>query len=461
MNTDQFRRAERAALVSLAVTVALVIVKFAVWVATDSLAVLSQALDSLLDIVALALVFFGVRLAARPADESHHYGHAKAENLAAFTQTFFIGLIVVGVAVEAVRRLASETPDVDAPWYAIALLLISLAVDGIRVRLLLVTARSEESEALRAGALNIAGDLATAVVALLSLGLVRIGLGQADSVGALVVALVVGVLAFRLGRRSVDVLMDRAPIARVQAIEAAASGAPGVRETRRIRVRDSGDRLFADVTVAAGRTATLERAHDIAEGVEREIERVAPGTDVVVHVEPLSERSGLVERVKASAARVEQVHEVHNVLVHAFDERGEQKLHVTMHAKVNPTLSVKDAHDVSEEVERAVVEELGPHVRVDTHIEPLRTTAFGRDVTTDRDDVVRTVQEAALAEPDVVDCHEVLVTSTGGTVVVVAHVRGRATLPLSQMHDASERIEQAVHRAIPDLGSVLIHFEPA
>jgi divalent metal cation (Fe/Co/Zn/Cd) transporter len=342
-----------------------------------------------------------------------------------------------------------------------ALLVGSLIIDGVRVRLLLVTARSEGSEALRAGALNIAGDLATAAVALLALGLVRVGIERADAVGALVVASVVGVLAFRMGRRSVDVLMDRAPIARVQAIEAAASGAPGVRETRRIRVRDSGDRLFADITVAAGRTATLERAHDIAEGVEREIERIAPGTDVVVHVEPLSESSGLVERVKAAAARVEEVHEVHNVLVHAFDEKGEQKLHVTMHAKVSPHLSVKDAHDVSEEVELSVVEELGPHVRVDTHIEPLRTTAFGRDVTTDREDVVRIVTETALAEPDVFDCHEVLVTSTGGTLAIVAHVRGRATVPLAQMHDASERIEQAVHAAIPDLGSVLIHFEPA
>lgn len=460
MKQEQLRRAERAALISLAVTIVLVLIKFAVWLATGSLAVLSQALDSLLDIVALALLFFGVRVAGRPADESHHYGHAKAENLAAFTQTLFIGSIAAGVFVEGVRRLTSESETVEAPWYAIGLLLASLVIDGMRVRLLIATAKSEGSEALRAGALNIAGDLATALVALLSLGLVRYGIVEGDAVGAIVVATVVGYLAFRMGRQSVDVLMDRAPAARTRAIEAAAASAPGVRETRRIRVRGSGDRLFADITVAAGRTATLEKAHDIAEGVEREIERIAPGTDVVVHVEPITSTSGLVERVRSAAAKVDGVHEVHKVLVHAFDEGGDHKLHVTMHAKVGPRLSVKDAHDVSEDVEHAVIEELGPHVRVDTHIEPLRSTAFGRDVTRDREDVVKRVTEAALNEAEVFDCHEVLVTSTGGAIAVVAHVRGRATLPLSQMHDASERIEQSVHAAIPDLASVLIHFEP-
>ncbi|MBA2726285.1 MAG: hypothetical protein H0U53_09875 [Actinobacteria bacterium] len=284
---------------------------------------------------------------------------------------------------------------------------------------------------------------------------------RADAVGALVVAVVVGYLAVRLGRRSVHVLMDQAPIARVEAINAAAAGAPGVREIRRIRVRDSGDRLFADITVAAGRSATLDQAHDIAESVERAIETIAPGTDVVVHVEPISETTGLVERVKNAANRVEGVHEIHNVLVHAFDQGGEQKMHVTMHAKVGPQLSVKDAHDMSEEIEQSVIEELGPLVRVDTHIEPLRSTAFGRDVTPQREDVVRVVENAALTEADVFDCHEVLVTSTGAGLVVVAHVRGPATLPLSLMHDASERIEQRVRSAIPDLASVLIHFEPA
>jgi cation diffusion facilitator family transporter len=459
--SDPSHSARRAAGLALLVTCGLALAKFVVWAATGSLVVLSQALDSLVDIVALGLLFFGVRLAAKPADDSHHYGHGKAENLVAFTQTLILGLIVIAVGVEAIRRLADDPSELDVPWYALALLALSIVIDVLRVRHLIQVARAADSDALRAGALNLATDIGTAGVALFSLIAVRAGVESADAIGGLIVAAAVAVAAIRLGRRSVDVLMDRAPDVRVEAIAEAAAAAPGVAETRRVRVRSAGSQLFADVTVAAGRTASLERAHDIAEGVEAAISKVAPGSDVVVHVEPVSETGGLVERVQAAASRADGVHEVHNVLVHAFDEAGKRKLHVTLHAKVDSALSVQQAHDVSDRIETIVATELGTAVRVDSHIEPLEPTEFGRNVTDSRPDVVAAVQKAASEETEVLDCHEVLVTAAGTNLAIVAHVRGRRDLPLARLHDASRRIENAIHASFPDVGAVVIHFEPA
>lgn len=452
---------EKAAVQALAITLALAAAKVAVWAATSSLAVLSQALDSLLDVVALALLLVGVRLAAKPADTSHHYGHAKAENLVAFTQMLLLAGLVGAVVVEATGRLGSGDSSPDAPWYALALLGGSALIDLWRARALLRVAREHRSHALEAGALNVASDVGTAVVALVSLAIVRAGVDGADAVGALVVSAAVVVAGVQVTRRSIDVLMDRAPGGPVEAIEAAARRAAGVTETRRVRVRGSGNRVFADVTVAAGRTASLERAHDIAEAVEAEIEKVAPGADVVVHVEPVAETTGLVERVQAAASRTAGVHEVHNVYVHAFDEGGRRKLHATLHAKADQGTSVAEAHDLSDRIEAEVRTELGPDVRVDTHIEPLQSSSFGRDVTAERPDVVDSVRRAAAAEGDVVDCHEVLVTQARDHLAVVAHMRGRADLPLSLMHEASERIEKSVHAEHDDVGDVLIHFEPA
>ncbi|MGH2735713.1 MAG: cation-efflux pump, partial [Actinomycetota bacterium] len=460
MSRSALRRSERAALGALAVTCALTLAKFVVWVQTGSLVVLSQTLDSALDIVALVLVFLGLRIAAKPADEEHHYGHAKAENLVAYTQTLFLGVVVVGILIEAVTRLTGEGAEIDVPIYALALFAISAVVDVVRVRVLLRAARDERSDALRAGALNFATDIGTALVALVALGLARGGFEKADAIGGVLVGLAVAVAAGRLGRRSVDVLMDRAPRLQVESIQRAASEAAGVQETRRVRLRSSGSQLFADVTVAAGRTSSLERAHDIAEEVEREIARVVPGTDVVVHVEPISETSGFVERVQAAASRLDGVHEIHNVLVHAFDEHGEHKLHVTLHAKVRHGTSLEEAHGLSDRIETAVAQELGPHVRVDSHIEPLEQTSLGRDVTATRDDLVTEFRDLAAGEPDVVDCHEVIVTSVDGKLSLVAHVRGRGDLPLNRIHDASERIEDAVRGRHPDVGPVVIHFEP-
>jgi cation diffusion facilitator family transporter len=456
------RDAQRAAGLALLVTCLLAAAKLAVWAGTGSLAVLSQALDSVVDVVALALVFLAVRIAGKPADATHHYGHGKAENLVAFAQTLLLAAIVAGVAVEAASRLATDAPaDIAAPGFAIALMGVSAVIDILRVWYLNETAAHERSDALRAGALNLAADVGTALVALGSLLAVRAGVRNADSIGALVVAAGVCFAATRLGKRSVDVLMDRAPQAPVEAIAAASTAAAGVAETRRVRVRGGGSQLFADVTVAAGRTSSLERAHDIAEGVEREIERAVPGTDVVVHVEPIAESSDVVERVQAAASRAEGVHEVHNVSAHAIQEGGRSRLRVTLHAKATPGLSLDKAHQLSDDIERSVREEVGGDARVDTHIEPLEGTALGRDVTVTRGDIVRSITRIALREPDVVDCHEVVVTSTGTELSVVAHVRGRGDLPLARIHTASIRIEKAIHAAHDEVGPVLIHFEPA
>jgi divalent metal cation (Fe/Co/Zn/Cd) transporter len=288
-----------------------------------------------------------------------------------------------------------------------------------------------------------------------------VGVDRADAIGGLIVAAAAGVAAVRVGMRSVDVLMDRAPGRPYDDIEAAAGRAPGVAETRRVRVRGDARRLFADVTVAAGRTASLERAHDIAEAVEQEISRAVPGVDVVVHVEPISETSSYVERAQAAASRAEGVHEVHNVVVHSFDDSEGRKLHVTLHAKVDRGLSIQQAHDLSDRIEAIVRSELGDQVRVDSHLEPLETTSFGRDVTSARPDVVDAVRMIALSEPNVVDCHEVVVTQASGELSIVAHLRSRADLPLQRIHDSSQRIEKAIHSRLPEVGPVLIHFEPA
>lgn len=455
------RPEQRAVLGALAVTLALAAAKVVVGLTISSLSVLAQAMDSVVDIVTLGLLYVALRVAAKPADESHHYGHGKAENLAAFTQTVLLGAIVAVLAFESIRRLAEPMPAVDAPLYAIGLLAASIAIDLVRIGLLTKMARARGSDALRASALNFTTDVGTALVALASLVAVRAGFEHADPIGSLLVCAAVAVAVTRVAKRSVDVLMDRAPQARIAAIEEAAAGAPGVSEARRVRVRETGRQLFADVTVAAGRTASLERAHDIAEAVEREIERVAPGTDVVVHVEPTPESNTLVERVHAAASRVEGVHEVHNIFVQSFTEAGNPRLHITLHAKGPASASVKEAHELADHIEALVERELGAGTRVDAHIEPMERTTHAQDVTEERGDIVEGLRDVARDEPDVLDCHEVIVTDTGGRLTVVAHVHSRGDLSLAALHDASERIETQLMARYPDLARVLIHFEPS
>ncbi len=175
MERSQVSSVQKVALVALVTTAVLAVTKLLVWAATDSLSVLSQALDSILDIVALGLVFFAVRISSKPADESHHYGHGKAENLVAFTQTLLLGAIVVAVAAEAIAQLAGDGRQPSTPWFAFVLLAVSAVVDAWRARALSRAARESGSEALKAGALNLVADVGTAIVALVALIAVKAG----------------------------------------------------------------------------------------------------------------------------------------------------------------------------------------------------------------------------------------------------------------------------------------------
>jgi cation diffusion facilitator family transporter len=454
-------RAERAALLALLVSAALTVVKLVVWQRTGSLAVLSQTLDSALDVVAMALVYLGVRVAAKPADHNHHYGHAKAENLVALAQTALLGAVAVGIVVEAGRRLRGGTATVEVGGLALALFLGTVVVDAARVGGLLAAARSEGSEALRAGALNFAGDIGTALVALASLIAARAGLALADPVGAILVGATVAVAAVGLGRRAVAVLMDRAPDpGLLRAVAAAVATVPGVAETRRVRLRGEPGSLFGDVTVAADLSASLGRAHDIADGVERAVVREAPGADVIVHVEPADAPTALVERIRAAAARPAGVFEVHNIRLQRLAAGARHALHVTLHAKVPSTSSLRDAHRRSREIEAEVAALLGPGTRIDVHMEPLEAAVPGADVTGRRADLVADVRRLAALQDEVLGCGEVLVTSSDDETAVTLHVVGHGDAPLAGIHAASQRIERAVRARHPDVGAVTVHFVP-
>lgn len=279
------RAAERVALVSLAAAAVLVTAKLAAGLASGSLAILSEAAHSALDAAATGLAFFAVRIASRPPDEEHQYGHGKAENIFALLETAALFGLSIFLAVEAISRLRKGA-QVEATWYAFAVIGLSIVVDAGRARILSRAGRKYRSPALIADSLHFTADLMTSAMVLAGLVAVRIGYSKADAIGGLGVAVLVALLSIRLGRKSIDVLMDRAPAGTTERITSAASQVEGVAEVRRVRVRYAGGQLQADVVIAISRTVPLETAHTVTEEVEGVIRKLEPGADVMVHVEP-------------------------------------------------------------------------------------------------------------------------------------------------------------------------------
>ncbi|MFZ0606557.1 MAG: cation diffusion facilitator family transporter, partial [Xanthobacteraceae bacterium] len=203
---------EKAALGSIAASAGLTVAKASVGLLTGSLAILSEAGHSLIDLSATLLTFLAVRVSDKPADAEHQFGHGKVESVTALAETALLFVLTVAVIFEAVQRLIAAKPyAVEASAAAFIIVAISIGVDFFRARALERVARATSSEALHADALHFSSDMWSSVAVLVGLGGVAAGFAWADAAAAIVVAVFICIAGWRLGRRTIDTLTDAAP----------------------------------------------------------------------------------------------------------------------------------------------------------------------------------------------------------------------------------------------------------
>ena len=451
------RARRRSALFSVAAAGFLVALKLGTGLATGSVAFLAEAAHSATDLVAALLTLFAVRVAIRPPDQEHHYGHGKAEHLAALGQSAFLLVVALAIGYESAHRLISGGSEgVDATWWSFLVLAIVIATDVARMISSDRSARRYGSPALAANAVHFASDLAGSLAVLAGTILVATGTPDGDAVaGLLVAALVIG-LALRLLLQSVEVLMDRTSADAEQRIRSALANLREPLELRRVRVRHAAGRHFADLVVGVAPDKGVGQAHATADAVEDAVRAALGNADVVVHVEPVAPEGGLRERATAAAATVPEVREVHNVRVMRVGSDYELSLHV----KLPRDLSLAEAHDVIERLEAAVRAAV-PEIRsVHTHIEPLSRTDWASappaDATAvERAAVEETVRGITGARPAAVQFRD---AERGRVALVTITLPGEQPLPSAHRH--AGMIEEAVRERCPELADVIVHTEP-
>lgn len=321
----------RVTVVSVLASLVLTCAKLAVGLLTGSLGLLAEAAHSGLDLVASVITFFSVRIAGRPADESHPYGHGRAENLSAILQ----GALLLGtaswIAYESVIRIFFEDVAVEPSIWAFGVMGTSIVVDLWRSRMLTRVAEKYRSRALEADALNFRADMFSSVVVIIGLALVALGQGgilsKADAVAALLVG---GFIIYKSGGIllvSIDVLLDRAPKGLADSMRRATASVPGVVDVSSVRLRESGSRTFADVVVTVPRTTSAAEAHELTREVEEAIRGVDENADTLVHVEPVrSDAETAVDAIRATALR--KGIRTHHEKVWRSGEHFEASLHV-------------------------------------------------------------------------------------------------------------------------------------
>src|SRR5271168_3221097 len=245
---EQASREKRlAALASIGSAVVLVTLKVFLAALTGSLGILSEALHSILDLVAAVITYLSVRVADKPADAQHLYGHGKVESFSAFVETGLLLLTAVYIIWEAFQRLLFHAGEVRPSLTAIVVLALAMCIDFIRSRALTRVAKKYPSEALEADALHFSTDVWSTCVVILGITGAWLGekynipwLAGLDAIAALAVAAVIIWIGSRLGKQTIDALLDVAPSGLREKIVNAVEDTEGVLHAERVRVRRSG-----------------------------------------------------------------------------------------------------------------------------------------------------------------------------------------------------------------------------
>jgi cation diffusion facilitator family transporter len=448
----------------VAAAAVLTALKAAVGLLTGSLGILSEAAHSALDLVAAVITYTSVRVADQPADPEHPFGHGKVEHLSAFVQTALLAVTSVWIVVEALRRLFLSGSHVAPSIWAFAVLAFSVVVDTFRSRALARVAARYHSQALEADALHFSTDVWSTSAVFLGLVLVSVGatarrpwLAGADPIAALVVAGVTLYVGTRLGNRTVGALMDAAPEGVPERIAEAASRVPGVLQVDRVRARESGNRLFADLRLVLASNIPLEHAQSVVGRVEDAIHELYPAADVIADAVPhVPAARDVVQRVRAVAHR--ENFQVHDVIV--FETRG--RMEVDLDLEVDPNLAFTEAHDRATQLETAIRSAVPDIEEVTVHIEPMPARVEpAREATQARARVEDRILQIARRLPGLVDCHEVKVHRIGRSLLATVHCTLEPDLSVTRVHDITEELELRVREEFRQGIRVSIHPEPA
>src|ERR1700675_266182 len=461
----EVREKKRAALLSVGSAVVLLSLKTFLVVRTGSLGVLSEALHSGLDFLAAIITYLSVRMSDQPADEKHPYGHGKFENFSAFVETGLLALTALYIVYEAFDRLFFHNVHIQPGLTAILVLLVALSIDITRARALGRVARKYSSDALEADALHFSTDVWSTIVVIAGIGLVWAGetwniswLVYADAIAGLVVAAVILWVGSRLGKRTLDALLDAAPEGLQEQITNAIGRMEGVLNVERVRLRRAGNRYFVDATVSVPRTASLEQVHAWSDAIEQRVGEIVP-SDVVVHAEPRAPKGEpFFDSIRAVAQR-------RGLAIHDLSaQQNDGRLFVELHLEVDPHLSLKDAHRQATELEEEIRRLRPEPTEVNIHIEPLGTAISSPDSGAENlRDLAKNIEEFLNQLPaeyhELVNSHNVLVRQVDHHILASCHCIIRSELPITEVHDVTAALEDRVKEKFPQIYRVTIHPE--
>jgi cation diffusion facilitator family transporter len=448
---------QKAAISSVIAAVFLTLFKLIVGLTTGSLGILSEAAHSGLDLVAAALTYFAVKIADKPADREHTYGHGKFENLSALFETLLLIVTCGWIIYEAVNRIFFHEVHIEVNFWSFAVIVTAIIVDYSRSRILFKAAKKYNSQALEADALHFSTDILSSGVVIIGLIGAGFGFHKADAFAALVVSGIVMWISFRLGKRTIDMLTDRIPdVGLVDKVREEVLKIDGVVNCRNIRIRQAGSKSFIDMVVDIKRTIPFEQAHQIMNVIEERIKKMMPNVDIVIHAEPIeTDDETVIDKIRMIL--VHSGMSAHNIEVQKVKDR----YFVDLHLECKEKQTLEEAHEIANQIEEAIKNKIENVERISIHIDEESDMIKETKIVNDRcEDMVQRIISIAKSHKGVVDCKDITVMEIDGKYKVTMNCLLDKSLTLSEAHEIATTIENQIYLDIKEVSKVIVHAEP-
>jgi cation diffusion facilitator family transporter len=447
---------ERVALISLLASVGVTAAKLIVGLLIGSLALITDALHSGTDSIATIVTLITVRMADRPADEDHPYGHGKFENVAAMGEATLLLVLAGGVAVEAWTRLGENAPPPEVGIIPFTVMGVEILINLWRAWVLNKTAIETGSSALAADAMHFASDVGSGIIVIIGLFATWLGFKWADPISAVAVALFIGILGLRMIRRTFDELTDRVPPGLIRSLTRSVEALPGVVEVSQLRVRSVGHQFFVDVVATVPRSFAFEQIMAVKQRISDTVKLDLSGAEITASCNPVAMDDETVrERVHLAATR--HFLPIHHVTIQHVGDR----LAVSLDLEVDGDMPLGHAHEVASLLEDAVRSELGDDVEVETHLEPLHPDLVpGEPLEDGRTEAIVVALHDAAITHGATDIHNVRVRELENGLFVAFHCRFAPELIAREVHRRADAVERETRARFPEILRIVSHPEP-
>jgi cation diffusion facilitator family transporter len=336
---------------------------------SNSLALITDSIHALLDSVVTLVLLLAARLAIKPPDAEHTYGHGKIESLGGLIGGIAIFLIACFFIYESINRLQSPPPNVLPGLFAIIGGLYTIGIDFFRIILLRKSIRKIGGATLKADFYHAFMDLGSTLVAIMGIILVSYGLYFGDFIAALILGVLLAILSVKLVYKTALDLTDIISPEIVKNVKEISLSTEGVIDVGSILMRRSGDTIFADITISLRGDTSFDKAHEISNSVEENIKEKISNASVTIHFEPNWKNVPPDAKILEIAKNVEGVKGVHNVITH----KTKGKTYANLHVMVDREIDLSSAHKISEIIEEKIQVEIPEITHATIHLEPFVT----------------------------------------------------------------------------------------